>query len=298
MGECHLVAGWGVVSPGRTRREVLASAPVFGLVLAGCLGSPDQPDAADDLRDDAAPPDPAGAGNQTPAEPEVLPSIEPGQPEPDPDPETDAPADHSREVEDGLHPVRFTVNIRHPVGEELGRRPALGDLPADTGAIVVMYEDMSCRVCAQFERQIFPEFVDTLIRPGRVTLVARQFPRTSPWAVPATHALEAVYARDPGAFWRLRARYFEHQTGLDSGNIIDQTQVFLGEIGFDTDQVEGIISDVEQERFGPSVALDLAVRQRAGFFRTPSFFLFRNEEFVTRIVGNQAVRVFERALQL
>ena len=283
----------------RSRRAVLAAAAAAG--LAGCLGSLDVRDS-DDGGNAAPSADDTGTSNATDSVDESEDSdfdLEDYRSEDDEsegaegdDGDTD---DEGPETVDPIHAERFTVDYGHPVADGLGRRPFLGDLPEETDAVVVEFEDASCEVCATFHERTFPEFESELIDTGRVTLVTRQFPRTAAWAEPATHALEATYARDEDAYWVLRGEYYDTQGSLDADSVLDRTRAILD--GTDLDG-EAVLADVEEETFEPMVELDLDVRRRAGFFRTPSFFLFQDGEFLTRIVGNQPVSVFENALQL
>ncbi len=284
----------------RSRRAVLAAAAVAG--LSGCLGTLDI-GGSDDEPESAPPADDAELANTTDSTNESGESefdLEEYESEGQDDVEGDDGDDTDTESEepeavDPIHEERFTVDFGHPVADGLGRRPFLGELPEETEPIIVEFEDMSCDVCSTFHERTFPEFEAELIDTGRVTLVTRQFPRTAAWAEPATHALEATYARDEDTYWNLRSEYYEAQGSLAGDSVLDHTREFLEGTAVDADAV---LADVEDETFEPMVELDLDARRRAGFFRTPSFFLFQDGEFLTRIVGNQPVSVFENALQL
>ncbi|WP_331234325.1 DsbA family protein [Natronorarus salvus] len=286
----------------RSRRAVLAAAAAAG--LSGCLGSgaldiggsDDDPDSAVPA-DDTESPNATDSANETDSSEFDLEEYETdgSDDEDDGNGKDSEDGENDPEPVDPVHTERFTVDYGHPVADGLGRRPFLGSLPEETGAVVVEFEDASCQVCARFHERTFPEFETELIDSGRVTFVTRQFPRTAAWAEPATHALEATFARDEPSFWELRGEYYDAQDSLNDESVLDHTRGFLR--GTDVDG-EAVAEDVEDGTFDPMVDLDLDVRRRAGFFRTPSFFLFREGEFLTRIVGNQPVSVFESALQV
>lgn len=196
---------------------------------------------------------------------------------------------------DGLHEQQYATDLKHPVAEKLGHEPTLGAYPDETDRIVLMFDDPSCSVCARFEREQMDALVERVVDPGKATFVSRNFPHTHEWSHPATHALESTYARDEETYWDLRSYYFLEQERMTTDNVLDNTAAFLADTPVDGD---GVVADVEDRAYETAVELDLRLKRNAGIFATPVFFLFRDGEFLTRLVGNQSVRTLESALGL
>jgi predicted DsbA family dithiol-disulfide isomerase len=107
-------------------------------------------------------------------------------------------------------------------------------------------------------------------------------------------ALEATYARDEGAFWSLKEHYFATQSEFGDSNVLSRTEEFLAsETSLDAGAV---IGDVESGTYEKSVQRDIDAGENAGVVSTPSFFLFRDGQFLTEIRGAQSYPVFEQAL--
>lgn len=64
--------------------------------------------------------------------------------------------------------------IDHPAAAALASQPALG--PADAPALIVAFEDPSCRTCRRFENQSFPTLKREYVDAGSLRFVYRVFP--------------------------------------------------------------------------------------------------------------------------
>ncbi|WP_255168030.1 DsbA family protein [Natrononativus amylolyticus] len=269
-----------------SRRRVLALTAASVGSLAGCLGSSTEPDdeewnasitpasgdddATADSTDDASASDDDGT-----------------------DDTGDTGFDQSADRQ--WHDEQYAVDYDHPVTQELGREPTLGGHPDETGALIVEFDDISCRVCAEFHRETFPALASNVIEPGHATYVVRNFPRTEEWATPATYALESVYARDTERFWDLRGYLYDRLSDLHTGNVLEVIEAYLA----DTDLDEAaVLEDVEREQYAETIDRNLEIRRETGVFNTPTFFLFIDGEFQTRLTGHQSGTVFERTLEL
>lgn len=234
------------------RRRVLAlaaaSAGSFG-ALSGCLGSSETREGetdwnatvalTPDSENDSASVDAKKSGDEPTFEPD---------------------ADRQR------HEERYTVDYDHPVTQELGRKPTLCDHPDEIGALVVEFDDISCRVCAEFHRETFPSLVANLIESGEATYAVRNFPRTHDWATPATYALESVYARDPARFWELRGHLYERRSDLNEETVLERVESFLADTDLDG---AAVLEDVEREQYAATIERNLEIRQETGVFNTP-----------------------------
>lgn len=184
----------------------------------------------------------------------------------------------------------------HEAASGIEEQPALGPAPTTADATIVAFEDPSCPSCARFENQTFPRLKSDHVDAGRLSFVFRGIPVVYEWGGPATLALESTYAREPDAFWALKAFYYREQDGIGTSNVRDVTRRFLD----DQTSVDGaaVVEDVDDATHQPAVDADLRASRGAGVRGTPTFYLFRDGEFATEIVGPQSADVFENALGL
>lgn len=185
----------------------------------------------------------------------------------------------------------------HPATANIADQPMKGPEPSSADAVVVAFEDPSCTRCRAFERDTVPRIEAELVEPGRATLVFRGYPVVYQWGGPATHALEATFARDVDAFWALKDHYYTNQPDFDAENVLELTREFLAaETGVDPD---AIVEAVESGATEPAVQTDLDAGMNAGAGRTtPHVFLFRDGEYRTKAAGSVSYSVVTNALGL
>jgi protein-disulfide isomerase len=184
----------------------------------------------------------------------------------------------------------------HPSALGFRSQPTYGPSASNAEGTIVAFEDPSSPACARFERDVFPKIKERLLDAGTVSFVFRNVPMARPWGDAACLALEATYARDEDAFRALTDQYFQSQSRFDDENVLDETRRFLAE-ETEVDASE-VISDVEEEAHRDAIDIDMRASQDAGVEETPTFYLFRDGEFVTELVGEQSVETFESALDV
>lgn len=193
-------------------------------------------------------------------------------------------------------PTGTPAAFDHPAATAIGEQPWLGPPPGTAEGTIVAFEDPSCPTCRRFERQTFPKLKRELTDAGRATFVFRTFPVVYPWGRPASRILEAAFDRSPGAFWALKAHYYDAQREFTTENVAERSRTFLAEnTGVDAAAVLAAVETGESEA---AVQADLDAGERAGARGTPTFFLFAGTEFRTEIVGPQSYSVFANALGL
>jgi protein-disulfide isomerase len=185
----------------------------------------------------------------------------------------------------------------HPAGRAIDEQPFLGPPPGEASGTIVAFEDPSCPTCARFERETVPQIRESLTDPGDATFVFRGIPVVYEWGQPATRALEATFAADPGAFWALADHYFSNQPSFRGGNddeVYGATEAFLNaETGVDGAAV------VESARAGEAdaaVETDLSASEDAEVRATPTVFLFRDGALRTQVRGMARYDVIAGAL--
>lgn len=183
----------------------------------------------------------------------------------------------------------------HPATANLADSPHLGPAPGRAAKLIVAFEDPSCPSCRRFESQTFPKIRSKLVAEQDVSFAFRVFPHVRPWADRACQALFATHAREEAAFWELKDYYFENQNGFSTGNVLSKTRDWLASnTGVD---VAAVVADAEAGAFSDAIQTDMRAVERAGVEVTPTFFLFKEREFVTKIRGGQGYEVFASALQ-
>ena len=183
----------------------------------------------------------------------------------------------------------------HPAAQGLASQPSLG--PADASATIVAFEDPSCPRCRAFEQNTVPKIRAELVDSGQARFVARTYPVIYEWGGPAVQALEATYARSEESFWGLFEQYFAEQESFSTENVLPQTETWLSE---NTSLDAGaIVADAAAEAYDDAVQLDLDAGEAASVGRTtPTVFLFRDGEYVTRAGGSVSFELVSSALGL
>lgn len=183
---------------------------------------------------------------------------------------------------------------RHPAGTALSAQPTLGPDPGTSQGTIVGFEDPSCHSCARFEQEVFPRIRRDLVDPGTVSFVYRPIPVIYEWAGPAVFAMESVQSRDEGSFWGLKEFYYRNQRSISASNVREATRQYVArETDLDAD---GVLDDVANEAHRAEVETNLDAADEAGVSGTPTFHLFEDGSFQTKLVGPQDYSVFASAL--
>lgn len=245
---------------GRTRRQVVTTAALVAAGLAGCTGSTDSTDSTSTT---------GGAAS---------------------DGATDAQNSGGATNE----PTTETLDA-HPAARGLSDQPSLG--PEDATATIIAFEDPSCPRCRAFERNTVPKLRESLVDTGRARFVARTYPVIYPWGEPAVQALEATFARSDGAFWGLFEHYFAEQDAFSTDNVLARTEEWLA-ANTDLDAA-AVVADAEARAYDDAVQVDLDAGEAASVGRTtPTVFLFRDGQYVTRAGGSVSFDLISSALEL
>ncbi len=278
------------------RREVLLSAVAVGC-LAGCLDDDagdvdggEQFDGASDDDTSGSDDEPGATGSDSGDSPETDDASEDGGDgvEGDGEEADDDEADGDREADN--------TPRDHPLATDLASLPTRGD-PATATATIVEVSDVSCPLCREFHEGAYEELSAEYIDDGDLAHVYRAVPGLDTgWNVPATHALYELLDREgEAAFWSLAEFYYREQDGLSEANVLERTEGYLPRI---TDDGAAVIDAAETERHTGMIDDTIAAATEAGIEGVPTFYLFREGEYLTTIEGNQSAEVFENALSL
>jgi protein-disulfide isomerase len=282
------------------RRAFLASAVAAG-ALAGCLGGSETDGSGDGSeRSESDAGNTGGAANAT-ADGRASETTPPTTADADPtSTPTEASADGTASTTGGASAGGTTntqppaASIDHPALAALAGQPYRGPTPGTAPGLIVAFEDPSCTNCERFNTGTLPKLESELVDPGKASYVYRNFPYAYEWGKPAMQALEATDARSEPAFWKLKTHYFATQSEFSASNVLDRTRTFLAS---ETDlDAAAVVADAEAEEFDAAVRRDIDAGESAGVVSTPTFYLFREGEFLTEIRGAQSYDVFEQAL--
>jgi protein-disulfide isomerase len=183
---------------------------------------------------------------------------------------------------------------------ELAAQPTLGPPVGEASGLIVAFEDPSCTRCRAFEQNVVPKIRSNLVETGKATFAFRGYPVVYEWGDPASHALEATYARDADAFWTLASHYFENQgsfRGKPAEDVYEQTRSFLAS-ATDLDAAT-VVSEARGDAAASAVQTDLDAGMAAGAGRTtPHLFLFRDGQYQTKAAGSVSYETIEAVLQV
>lgn len=222
----------------------------------------------------------AGCGGQDPSSPTMTGT---GSPDGGASPTSTSQSANSQELHD------------HPAGNGVGTQPVLGDL-SDTSATIIAFEDPSCPRCRAFEEQVVPQIRSNLVEPGKAAFVFRGYPVVYDWGEPACHALEAAFAQSRDGHFTLAEHYFAQQDSFTAENVVERTRQFVeSETSLEAEPIANAAESTETE----AVQTDLDAGMAAGAGRTtPSVYLFKDGEYLTKASGSVSYDLITAALEV
>lgn len=187
-----------------------------------------------------------------------------------------------------------TPTSEHPAGRGLASQPAQGGDPTSADVVIVAFSDPSCPYCKRFAEETLPKIRSNILETGSASYVYRGLGMVQAWGTPGAKALEATFARSSEAHWALERHYYDQQKAFSADTVLEKTKTFLDE---ETD-VDGaaVVSAVESGGADDAYRLDEESASDAGVRGTPTFFLFRDGHFLTKVVGAVGYDVFATAL--
>lgn len=182
----------------------------------------------------------------------------------------------------------------HSAAQRLSDLPQLGAAPDDAERLIVAFEDPSCSTCRRFHESSFPDLQRTVLNSTDISYVYRPYPVVLPWGAPASRAILATAEHDVSTAWELISWYYATQSSISDDDVLESTGRFLDA---ETDVAgESVVDDVRSGLYDTATDAALADGEAAGATTTPTFFLFRKNEFVTHLTGVQDVSVFTSSL--
>jgi protein-disulfide isomerase len=173
--------------------------------------------------------------------------------------------------------------------------PWLGASPEDVDRLIVGFEDPSCHACQRFHERSLPGLREGVLADGGASFVYRPYPVVFEWGRPAAAAVLGTAERDREAAWALIDHYYAEQSSFDADNALDATREFLAaETDVDADAVVEAVGAGEYETV---IETSLDDGDALDVTTTPTFLLFSDGAYTSRLTGVQDPDVFESALQ-
>lgn len=153
--------------------------------------------------------------------------------------------------------------------------PVLGQ--SDAPVTMVVYEDLQCPACRQFEQGPIPQIESNHVVEGEVKIIWKDFPLSSPfvqrnihpWATDAARAMECVYRQNNDAFWAVKDTVFNNQDSISTDNVENQIIEWAADEGIPESDVqtclengnplEEVRSDVQEAK-----SFDASIQTPAG----------------------------------
>lgn len=156
---------------------------------------------------------------------------------------------------------------------------------------ILEWGDYQCTYCHLFHESSLNTILDEYINSGKVNLVFKDFPLNGPDSVLAAEA--AYCAGDQGKYWEYHDELYANWGGERTGWItLDSLNKFAKTVNLEIDAFDSCLNEqkyklkvLELEKFGRDIGIDA----------TPSFLVF-NDEKIIKIIGNQPIDVFRKAI--
>ena len=184
----------------------------------------------------------------------------------------------------------------HPSMEDIEGQPFLGPKPSRETPIIVAFEDLACPSCATFHRDTFQELKDQYIDKEELTFVFRGVDIVYNWGSIAAQVQEAVYENAEDRVFELINSYYDRQGDFSARNEIEMSESLLDDLSIDNS--DRIIEQVNRGEYKSNLKQDMRAWKNSGLTGTPSFNLFIDGKYRTKIVGAEDVYVFESVLDL
>lgn len=171
----------------------------------------------------------------------------------------------------------------------LNGSPFLGNPSAKI--TILEFGDYQCTYCYRFHQSTLENLKTNYIDSGKVRLVFKDFPLNGPDSVLAAEA--AYCAGEQEKYWPYHNELYKNWAGEKTGWITRESLDKFGiTVGLDLDKFNQCING---HKYKEMIEMSYRFGQDIGIDGTPSFLIFNNEKII-KIVGNQPLDVFIRAI--
>lgn len=186
-------------------------------------------------------------------------------------------------------------NFVHPSTRGLTQQPYIGPVPSEDQPVIIAFEDLSCPICRSFHDNAF-QTLQTYAESQELTFVFRATDFAGyPWGETAALVQEAVYDQQPDKTFDIIKSYYDTQERFTESNVLSESRSLVDNAGLEANSVIETVENggvTEDFNLDTSAGIDSEVRG------TPSFMLFQDGSYETKVVGAKSASVFESILNL
>lgn len=169
-------------------------------------------------------------------------------------------------------------------------QPMVGSENAENA--IIAFEDPSCPYCAKFHNSEFGK-VRKAAEEGKVKYYSRVIPIIQEWSQIAIRYLEGVYQEyGDEEYWNLLKFYYNTDNSFSKKNVSQKTVEYMN--NNETINTQKIQQNIQNRKYISVVNNDLNVAKQVSINSTPTFLLFKNGRFVTRITGARRFTNFKQ----
>lgn len=188
----------------------------------------------------------------------------------------------------------YEGNYGHPSGNDISSQPYIGPKPSNSNSLIVGFEDPACPVCASFHKNALQDLRDKHIESGNLTFVYRGIDVVYDWGTRPLQIQEKVNSVEGNEkSMELINEYYKRQRNINSNNVMDKSRTILNSIGLNAGEYLPIGDEKES-----LVQEDFTASNKSNVSGTPTFYLFSDKDYETKIVGAKSASVYESVLNL
>lgn len=128
-------------------------------------------------------------------------------------------------------------------------QPVLGQ--EDAPVTMVVYEDLQCPFCKQFEEGAVQQIESNYVVDGEVKIIWKDFPLAAPfierdihpWATPGAETMECVYRQNNDAFWAVKDTVYSNQESLSTDNVESRIIEWAADEGIPESDVQSCLEN-------------------------------------------------------
>ena len=170
--------------------------------------------------------------------------------------------------------------------------PILGDPNAPV--TLVEFGDYQCHFCNVFFHSTEGDILKNYVETGKVRMIFKDYNIIGPDSITASHG--AHCANDQGSFWEYHDILYSNWTGENNGWASSENLLkFAKEINLDIDEWSECMIDAPHSQ---TILASNNDAKDLGITGTPAFFVIGPDGKVTKLIGAQPYKVFQKTFEI
>lgn len=187
----------------------------------------------------------------------------------------------------------YEGNYGHPSANNINSQPLIGPEPSNSNSLIIGFEDPACPICKSFHDGAYQELKDKYIDSGELTFVYRGVDVVYNWGKMPLQIQESVYQEEGSKkSIELINEYYNRQDNISGENVQEKSKEILEYIGLSENYLSGL------QQYDSEYNSDVKAYDESGVRGTPTFYLFKDKNYETEIVGSKNTSVYESVLDL